>query len=335
MIAPPLRGTAPERRHDLALRVVRANIISGRLRPGTVLLEGPIAALLQTSRAPVKKALQSLEAERLIHTFDGRGYLVGPPTSRPEPQRVDLRQLGLEISEDIEVALQSRGSWEPIYVAVEAAVASCLVFGEYRMIESDIATHFNVSRTVVRDVLGRLQERGLIRKSQTSRWIAGPLTARSIRDRFELRKVLEPMALVAAAAHWDREPISQLRIRAEAARQHSGDAPFSGSDELEAALLQCTVLQAPNAQLVALIQQNLLPLNAANRILTQLGLPSDRVAIDEQCLLLDLILNDFIESASALLREHLALAAQRSIARLKIVAVIPDPVSFAPYLLRV
>ena len=149
------------------------------------------------------------------------------------------------------------------------------------MIESDIAAHFQVSRTVVRDVLGRLQERGLIRKSQTSRWIAGPLTAQLIRDRFELRKVLEPMALVAASANWDREPISQLRIRAEAARQKTGDTPLSGSDDLEAALLQCTVLKAANTQLVEFIQQNLLPLNAANKVLTHLGLPIDRVAIDD------------------------------------------------------
>ena len=250
MTPPPTRDAAPEKRYGLAERVVRANIVSGRLRPGTVLLEGPIAELLQTSRAPVKKALQALEAERLIHLFDGRGYLVGPPHSRLEPQRVDLRQLGLDIPEDIEVALQSRGSWERIYVAVESAIASCLVFGEYRMIESDIATHFHVSRTVVRDVLSRLQERGLVRKSQTSRWIAGPLTAQSMRDRFELRKVLEPMALVGASADWDREQISQLRIRAEAARQQTGDTTFSGSDDIEAALLRCTVLKAPNAQLV-------------------------------------------------------------------------------------
>ena len=85
---------------------------------------------------------------------------------------------------------------------------------------------------------------------------------------------------------------------------------------------------------VDIITQNLLPLNAANRILTQLGLPRDRVAIDEHCMILDLILNGSIEPVAALLRDHLNLAEQRSIARLKIVAVIPDAVSFPPYLIR-
>lgn len=325
---------APEKRYDLAARVLRLNIVSGRLRPGMVLLEGPIAEILQTSRAPVKTALQALEAEGLIHVFDGRGYIVGATPDDLEPQRADLRKMGLEIPDDIEAALQNRGSLDRIYLTVEKAIASCLVFGEYRMIESDIAAHFNVSRTIVRDVLSRLQERGLVRKSQTSRWTAGPLTAHSIRDRFALRQALEPLALVTASAHWDVEPILLLRIRAEAARQRTGDPSLPDSHDIEADLLQCTVMQAPNRQLVDIITQNLLPLNAANRVLTQLGLPRDRVAIDEHCTILDLILNGSIEPVAALLREHLKLAEQRSIARLKIVAVIPDAVSFPPYLIR-
>ena len=325
---------APEKRYELAARVLRLNIVSGRLRPGMVLLEGPIAELLQTSRAPVKTALQALEEEGLIHVFDGRGYIVGAPPDDLEPQRADLRKMGLEIPDDIELALQNRGSLDRIYLMVEKAIASCLVFGEYRMIESDIAAHFNVSRTIVRDVLSRLQERGLVRKSQTSRWTAGPLTAQSIRDRFALRKALEPLALMTASTRWDVKPILQLRIRAEAARQRTGDSTLPDAHDIEADLLRCTVMQAPNRQMVDIITQNLLPLNAANRILTQLGLPRDRVAIDEHCMILDLILNGSIEPVAALLRDHLNLAEQRSIARLKIVAVIPDAVSFPAYLIR-
>lgn len=67
---------------------------------------------------------------------------------------------------------------------VEEAVASSLIFGEFRIIETELSVHLDVSRTVVRDVLSRLNERGLIRKNQSSHWIAGPLTAQSVRDRF-------------------------------------------------------------------------------------------------------------------------------------------------------
>jgi len=54
---------------------------------------------------------------------------------------------------------------------------------------------------VVRDVLARLQERGLIRKNAASHWIAGPLTARTVSEKFELRGIVEPAALRLAAPH--------------------------------------------------------------------------------------------------------------------------------------
>ncbi len=50
-----------------------------------MLLEGPIAELMQSSRAPVQAALRILEEEQLIHRFAGRGFLVGPPASRSIP----------------------------------------------------------------------------------------------------------------------------------------------------------------------------------------------------------------------------------------------------------
>src|SRR4051794_26380913 len=65
--------------------VLRENILAGRLPEGFVLLEMPIAGVLQTSRAPVQRALRMLESEGLIHRFDGRGYLVGPALAEAAP----------------------------------------------------------------------------------------------------------------------------------------------------------------------------------------------------------------------------------------------------------
>ena len=68
---------AQETRYELIGRVLRQNILSGVLPEGIVLLEGPIATVMQTSRVPVQSALQQLMEEGLVHRFDGRGYLVG------------------------------------------------------------------------------------------------------------------------------------------------------------------------------------------------------------------------------------------------------------------
>ena len=68
--------------------------------------------------------------------------------------------------------------------------------------QQELADHLGVSRTVVRDVLARLQERGLIRKSASSHWIAGPLTARTVSEKFQLRGIVEPAALRLAAGQY-------------------------------------------------------------------------------------------------------------------------------------
>jgi DNA-binding GntR family transcriptional regulator len=183
------------KRYELVAAALRSNIVSGRLEAGLVLLEGPIASLMKTSRAPVQAALRILEDEKLIRRFGGRGYLVGRSGTSVTPVRRDIGKLGLRIPNEIDAALQNRGLWEVVYEEVESAVAACLIFGEFRIIESELGDYYGVSRTVVRDVLGRLHERGIIAKTSSSHWIVGPLTAESVRERFQVRRLLEPEAL--------------------------------------------------------------------------------------------------------------------------------------------
>src|SRR5260221_11401879 len=136
--------------------VLRENIVAGRLPPGFVLLEGAIAGILQTSRAPVQRALRMLEADGLGHRFDGRGCLVGPLDGSVKPLRRDIREFDL-ILPDAENGTQ-RAGWERIYAEIAMAVASCLIFGEVRIVEAETADHFNVTRTVVPDAVVRPHE---------------------------------------------------------------------------------------------------------------------------------------------------------------------------------
>src|ERR1700734_3007150 len=187
------------KRYELVAAALRSNIVSGRLETGLVLLEGPIANLMKTSRAPVQAALRILEEEKLVRRFDGRGYLVGRAGTSVMPVRRDIGKLGLRIPNEIDAALQNRGLWEVVYEEVESAVAACLIFGEFRIIESELGDYYGVSRTVVRDVLGRLHEGGIITKTASSHWVASALTAQSVRERFELRGLMEPEAIRRAA----------------------------------------------------------------------------------------------------------------------------------------
>lgn len=316
---------AQEPRYELITRVLRNNIQRGSLPEGLVLLEGPIAAVMQTSRVPVQSALRHLMAEGLVHRFDGRGYLVGPEGRDIAPLRRDIREFQLDIPDAMDDALQTRGTWRHVYEEVEEQVASCQIFGEFRIIETELSDYLGVSRTVARDVLARLQERGLIRKSATSHWIAGPLTARTVREKFQLRSIMEPAALRLAAPSIRYAEVENLLEMIDSGSMISSEA-------LSDALMDLCIAQAPNTTLVEMIRGNRLLLSSVNRALTALGLPTDEETIDQYRTLLDLIARHPIDSAAEYLRDHVEIMAQRNLARMKIVAVIPEGGAFASYL---
>jgi DNA-binding GntR family transcriptional regulator len=318
------------KRYELVAAALRANIAAGRLPPGLVLLEGPIAGLLGTSRAPVQAALRILEEEDLVRRFEGRGYLVGGLSSAEKPIRTDLAKLGLRVPNEIDSALQNRGLWERVYEEVETAVAASLVFGDFRIIESELGEYYGVSRTVVRDVLSRLHERGLIAKTASSHWVVNALTAQSVRERFKLREILEPAALRLAAETTEYDRIAEA-LRRERERDPATQDPGAWARLDNALMIHC-LTRAPNGHLVELIEQNRLPLAAASRALTKLGLPDDAVATSEYLMLFELIAGRATEAAATYWRSHLATLGEKNLARLKIVAVFPDLPVGVPYL---
>ncbi|WP_345944273.1 GntR family transcriptional regulator [Aureimonas sp. SA4125] len=311
---------------------LRRNIAEGRVPDGTVLLEGPVAELFRLSRAPVQRALAQLEGEGLIHRFEGRGYLAGTPGVKR--RRVDLLTLDLLLPVEADNGFQNRQTWRRIYAAVEADVTRCLVFGQYRIIETELAEHFDVSRTIVRDVLGRLQERQLVDKNQSSHWVAGPITAQTIKDQFELRKILEPHGLISALPMLRPGQLPDIRDRLHAHEDWDETAIGDDFSELSNLFVNDIVLATPNLGLRDLIRRNLHTVLMSQQVLRQLGLPQDRASIVEQRMMVELLMHGAVEAAAAMLLTHIEAAKQRTIAQMKIVAVLPQPISIAPYLRR-
>jgi DNA-binding GntR family transcriptional regulator len=317
---------AQEPRYELITRVLRSNIQRGTLPEGLVLLEGPIAAVMQTSRVPVQSALRLLMSEGLVHRFEGRGYLVGQEGKGIAPLRRDVREFTLDVPNAVDDALQTRGTWRHVYEEVEEQVASCQIFGEFRIVETELSEYLGVSRTVARDVLARLQERGLIRKNASSHWIAGPLTARTLREKFELRSIIEPAALRMSAPYIRYAEVEHLLEKIDS-------GVMIPPESLSDALVELCIAQAPNITLVEMIRSNRLLLSSVNRALTSLGLPNDEATSDQYRTLFELIARHPIDSASEYLRDQVQITAQRNLARMKIVAVISETGAFAPYLL--
>ncbi|MDA7963598.1 GntR family transcriptional regulator [Ruegeria sp.] len=316
-----IRGQEPL--YEVISQILRRNIESGRLPRGLVLIEGPIARVMLTSRAPVQAALRKLHEEGLIHRFRGRGYLVGQADL--DPIRRPISEFQLDIPDRSRSALAIRGTWMRVYDQVEADVAACQVFGEFRLIETELADHLGVSRTVARDVLSRLNERGLIRKGASSHWLAGPLTAHVLREKYQLSAIVEPAALTLAADFIEPAEINKVRdqIRQGLTRE---------SDAYEAAFQKHCLERAPNTALVEMIRNNRLLLSSVNEALNRLGLPADHVAVDQYRILFDLIGSRQISAAAEYLKEHLRLLADKNVARLKIVALVPEAEAIPEYL---
>ena len=81
---------------------------------------------------------------------------------------------------------------------------------------------------------------------------------------------------------------------------------------LEDTLMEHCIARAPNSELVQLIRNNQLLLTAANRALTRLGLPRDRVAHGEYHTLFDLLARHLVDSAADYLESHLRVMADKA-----------------------
>ena len=326
-----LARNAP-RLYEIVHDVLRQNIRARSLPPGLVLLEGPIAEVFEISRAPVQRALQMLETEGLVHRFEGRGYLVGARHGKPQPIRSDIREVGLELPSEVQSALQSRSAWERIYGEIEREIAACMAFGRYRIIEAAVADRFGVSRTVIRDVLGRLQERGLVEKDQSSHWVVGPLTAKTMRELYEIRRLLEPPALRSAAARLERAPLERMLERILAAEEAYPSVATEVMLELEEDLHVGCVLAVDNPRLATFIQRSQLPLVVSHLFHRYLGIPEDSRMLTEHRLVFEHLLQGAPEAAAAALAAHLDAALTRALGRLKALAVVPEPDVVPAYL---
>lgn len=209
--APPLSARLYRRASEALLQ----DIATGALGHGMRLTETAVAERFGISRAPARQALADLEQLGHVQKAEGRGYVV-----------VVEGRMGFEATDAIRPAetgadLKSRSTWEVIYPDVEIEVVSRTALASWRINEVLLARHYGVSRTVARDVVARLQERGLIRKDASARWQAPALTETHINELYELRWVLEPLALAKAVAHLPDGLLAELRANIETAMSAS------------------------------------------------------------------------------------------------------------------
>ena len=72
--------------------MLRTAIINGQIKPGTPIVETTLAEQLNVSRAPVREAIQTLEADGLIENVPYKGKRVKPLTAKSVEEVYSLRE---------------------------------------------------------------------------------------------------------------------------------------------------------------------------------------------------------------------------------------------------
>src|ERR1700730_263863 len=105
------------------------------------------------------------------------------------------------------------------YVALRDAITSGVLVLGSRLREAQLASHFSISTTPVREALRRLDREGLVRLSPNRGAVVREFNLREIVDLFEVREVLECRAARRAAGQRSREVKQAEAVLAVAAKQ--------------------------------------------------------------------------------------------------------------------
>jgi DNA-binding GntR family transcriptional regulator len=121
-------GLAPIEQTPLRVQIadrIRRAIVTGRLRPGTVLVETALAEQMNVSRAPIREAIQILEADGLVETAAYKGKRVKPLTVREVTETYEMRQVYevMAVRRIIERGADVTPLWQPCHEMAEAGEA--------------------------------------------------------------------------------------------------------------------------------------------------------------------------------------------------------------------
>lgn len=309
-----------------ACEVLVADITGGVLCAGARLTETAVAERFGISRAPARQALIELERMGHVRKAEARGYDVMAPSGVATPVPASVEESG-------DPKIHFLPSWELIYPDIEIEIVSRTSLASWRINEAVLARHYGVSRTVARDVVARLQQRGIVQKDDKGRWYAPALTPKHIDELYELRWVLEPLALEKAATRLPEGLLARMRIHIEAALaavDEDGEALDALEQELHVELLgHCgndALMRAISLPQALLVAHHFLYRWTSELFDSEPFLP-------EHLEIVARLEADDVAGAQAALVHHLKISRQRAMLRIQAVAQVIEPDDL-PYLER-
>ncbi|MEQ5815200.1 GntR family transcriptional regulator [Marinobacter sp. NFXS11] len=327
------RASGKKPNFEVIKNALEAALERGAFPEGQVILEGHIAEIFNTSRAPVRRALAELHEEGKLFKFEGRGYKTD---NSDIIHRQEIRPDTLGLDEKAQASAPSEPSIiDDAYKATKRSISIAMTFGQFRIRSENHSQHFGVSRTISREILGKLMDEGLVGKDNTGHWITGPLTARDVKQDYETRRLLEPYSLETCGPLIPMELLEQMKLRLEEALTKSPDNKDQRLLEtIEADLHQRCHSFNQNKKIAKFINQSLTPLVVGLVFSDAVKASVEKPGIREHLAVIESLISGKYSDASEHLHNHLLNAEIRTLERMKSLSVIPEP-SLPTYLVKI
>src|SRR5664279_4532721 len=119
--APSIRKSAAPLRHQV-LDFLRQSIISGRLAPGSRLVERELIAMMDVSRTVIREALRQLETEGLVATVANKGPVVRELSAVEARDLYAVREVLVGLAARLFVLNAEKGQIEALRKALDEVV---------------------------------------------------------------------------------------------------------------------------------------------------------------------------------------------------------------------
>ena len=295
------------------LTLLQQAIASGDIPPGAVIKIAEIAKIFSASRSPVKRAFGMLEDSGLVRAHDGQGFVVAGAAI---PTRFVLtpQTLGLQDS----AAIRPSDEMDSLYFMVEREIILHSMWGDLRINELALARHYGVGRPVARDLIYRAQNAGIVTRGQGAHWRIVKMDEERCRNLYNLRRILEPIALRCAATLIPTDVLTAMTSRLDSAIARVPNLDVAELDRLESDLHQSCLSYSPNTEIVESLVRATPTYVCGKYLQTVLtDNPTIESFMHEHREILQLMVDGLVDEAAKLLDRHLAESTEQTVQRLK------------------
>jgi DNA-binding GntR family transcriptional regulator len=191
-----------------------------------------------------------------------------------------------------------------VYEEIRGAIVDLRLEPGAPLREAAIASQLGVSKTPVREALGRLEQEGLVEATSFKGAVVTNYSERDLQEIYELRELLEGVAVRAAATDADEETLAALRAVIEQSRAARDAGDLAALAELLGRFDQIMFEQVANVRIRGLIE-------TLRAHLTRIGKLTEEIpgrveaSVEEHAAIVDAVARGDADGAERAMRVHI------------------------------